>query len=110
MRRAIDRREAFSVHLSVNLRGAKTGVAQKLLNRAQVTTRAKQMGGEGMAQSVRRGTVRQAQQGPQALHRELHGARPQRPTARVPQMPQIPCTAIAPTGSSTRIRSIQAIP
>ena len=36
-------------------------------------------------------------------------APPKIPTARVPQIPQIPCTEIAPTGSSSLIESKKII-
>jgi len=62
------------VHLRVTLGGGKRGMAQQFLNGAQIAAAGKQMGGEGMAQRVRRRRRRQAEQRPQFSHLALDDA------------------------------------
>ena len=46
--------QSRAVHMGVDLRGRDIGMAQHRLHRAQIRSAFEQMGGEGMAQSVRR--------------------------------------------------------
>ena len=60
------------VDLSVALRGREAGVAQELLDRAQVAAACEQMGGEAVAERVRGRRDRQAERAPQPRHGLLH--------------------------------------
>lgn len=57
------RTQVFERYMRIFLRGCEAGVSQEFLDRPQIRSAFQQMGGEGMAQSVRRemATGRQAQ-------------------------------------------------
>src|SRR6185312_5974589 len=71
----VDREQGGGVDLGVALRGRQRGVAQQFLDRPQIAAAGEQMGGEAMAQRVRRGRIRQAQARPQMLQAKLHQPR-----------------------------------
>src|ERR1700681_334368 len=71
MRAAIDLEQPLAVDAGVDLRGRERGVAEQLLDRAQVATAAQQVGREGMPQRMRCRAVGQAQRAAQPFHGEL---------------------------------------
>src|SRR5215472_3894076 len=78
MRRAIGLDQALGVHFGVDLRGRQRGVAEQLLDRAQVAAARQQMRGEGVPQRMRRRRLGQPQGPAQPGHGELDEARRQR--------------------------------
>ena len=78
----IDGQQSGGIHLGVALGGRERGMAQQLLDRAQIAAAGQEMGGEAVAQRMRRGRHRQPEQQAQALQAVLHDARMQRPAAR----------------------------
>src|SRR5258708_1270303 len=75
VRLGIGAEQGGGIDLGVALGGAERSVAQQFLDRAQIGAGAQQVGGEGMAQSMRRGAVRQAETASEVLHRRLDMAR-----------------------------------
>src|SRR3954447_18520706 len=71
MRRTIGGQQSSSVDGGIQLRGRKRGVAEEFLDGAQIAAAAQKMRGEGMAQRMRRGRVRQAERAAHAFDREL---------------------------------------
>src|SRR5580704_8178370 len=76
---AIDLEQPFAVDRGVDLRGRQGGVAEELLDGAQVAAARQQMGGEGMAQRMRGRGFGEAEEAAQPLHGELHDPGRQRP-------------------------------
>src|SRR5262245_30399127 len=79
---AVDFQQAFAVDAGVYLRGRERGVAEQLLDRAEIAATGQEMRGKGMAQRMWRRAVGQPQRATQPLHRKLDDAGAQRPTAR----------------------------
>ena len=75
----IGRQQPGAIDGGVDLRRRQRGVAEQLLDRAQIAAARQQVGGEGMAQRVRRRAVGQPERAAHPLHRKLHDARRQRP-------------------------------
>ena len=71
VRRLIGRQQARRVDLGVALGRRQRGVAQQVLDGPQIRPRSQQMGGEGVAEGVRRHPVRQAQASAQGLDQTL---------------------------------------
>src|SRR5260370_18912566 len=82
MRLVVDRDELRGVDRGVALRRRQAGMAQQLLDRAQIAAAGEQMRGEAVAQRVRRGALGQADIGAQFLQPRLHDARMERTAAR----------------------------
>ena len=57
----VDGHQAVAVDLGIDLRGREAGVAEQLLDLAQIGARRQEVGGEGMAQRVRRRRLRQTE-------------------------------------------------
>ena len=64
-----------AVDLGIALRGREAGVAEQLLDGAQIGAGAEEMRGEGMAQRMRRRRLGQAERGARARDPELDDAR-----------------------------------
>src|SRR5579859_6421004 len=77
MRAAIDLEQALAVDAGIDLRGRERGMAEQLLDRAQIAAARKQMRSERMPQRMRRGAVGQSQRAAHPLHGELDDARTQ---------------------------------
>src|SRR5262249_21996269 len=71
---AVDLEQPLGVDGGVDLRGRERRVAKQLLDRAQIAAAGEEMRGEGVAQGVRGGGLRQAERATQARHGELHDA------------------------------------
>src|ERR1700730_199521 len=69
-----------AIHGGINLGRRERGVAQKLLDRAEIAAALQKMRGEGMAQRVRRRGIGKPQRAAQARDRELDDAWAKRPT------------------------------
>src|SRR6516225_8124489 len=78
MRRAIGIEQPRAIDRGIDLRRRERGMAQKLLDRAQIAAPPEKMRREGMAQRMRRRGFGQAERPAQALDRELNDARRQR--------------------------------
>lgn len=74
MRRAIGFKKLCAIDRRVELGRRKRGVAQKLLDRAQIAATFQKMGRERMAQRMRRGAFWQAKRPAQAFDCELDDA------------------------------------
>ena len=81
MRAVVDFQESRRVDLGVALGGRERGVTEQLLDASEIGAGAKQVGGEGVAQGVRRRALGQAPELAQGLHPPLHRAGAQRPAA-----------------------------
>ena len=75
MRRVIDRKQTVGLDRGIALRRRQTGVAEQLLDRAQVAAAAQEMSRKTVPQRVRRRTFGEAEQAAQRLHLPLHLAR-----------------------------------
>src|SRR4029077_1833780 len=67
--------EPLGVHRGVDLGGGQGGMAQQLLDRAQIAAARQQMRRERMAQRMRGRGIRQPERAAQPRHRELDDAR-----------------------------------
>src|SRR5918911_3344668 len=81
MRRIIDGEKTFGLDRGVALRGGQAGMAQQLLNGAQVASGVEQMRRKAVPQSMRGGGLRQPELSAKRLHQALHRARVERPAA-----------------------------
>ena len=54
----VNRFQMGGVYIGVALRGRQAGMAEELLDRAQITPSGQQVGGKGMTERVRRRTFR----------------------------------------------------
>ena len=70
----IDRQQARGIDLRIALGGGERGVAEQLLDRAQIPTACEKMGGEAMAQRMGRRSGGEAQEKAQALEPVLDDA------------------------------------
>ena len=75
---AIGLHQAGAVDRGVDLRRRQRGMAEQFLDRAQIAAAPQKMGGEGMAQSMRRRAVGQAERAAQPRDGELDDARRKR--------------------------------
>src|SRR5882757_4565140 len=82
MRRPVDGAEAGGIDVGVALGSRQARVSEQFLDGAQVAARTEQMGGEGMAQGVRRHAVGEAKLMAQLAHALLHDGRVERRAAR----------------------------
>src|ERR1700726_4165491 len=80
MRGAVGFEKPCAIHGGINLGCRERGVAQKLLDCAQIAAALQKMRGEGMAQRVRRRGIGKPQRAAQARDRELDDAWAKRPT------------------------------
>src|ERR1044072_6041120 len=81
---AVDIEQMRGIHLRIDLRRGKAGMAEQLLQRAQIRAAPEQMGRETVAQGMGGGALRQAQAPPRAPHRPANngggrGAPPRAP-------------------------------
>src|SRR5262249_37368825 len=81
VRLRVGSQQAGGVDGGVALGGGERGVAQQLLDRAQVGAGAQQVGGERVAQRVGRRALGEAKPAAQARHQPLHAPGRQRPAA-----------------------------
>src|SRR5262245_46791507 len=82
MRALIYVEEPFGIHAGIDLRRRQAGVAEQFLDGPQIAAAAEEVGGEGMAQCMRRRRLRQVERRTQLAHFALHDRRLQRPAAR----------------------------
>lgn len=74
-----------SVHICVTLRGREAGMAEQLLNGAQVAATREQVGRKGMAQRMWRRALWQAQIGAEFLNFALNDPGMERTAANAPK-------------------------
>jgi len=73
----VDRQHPLGIDRGVALGGRERGVAEQLLNRAEVAAAGQQVGGEAVAQRVRRRPIRQPELSSHRLYLALQDARAQ---------------------------------
>ena len=66
--------QKLAVDLGIALRGREAGVAEQLLDRAQISAGAEEMGGEGVAERMRRRRVGQPKRAARPRDEELDDA------------------------------------
>ena len=73
----VRRKQARAVDAGIDLGRRQRGVAEQVLDRAQIASPSQKMGGERMAERVRRRGLGQAERAAHPRHRQLHDARRQ---------------------------------
>ena len=68
----VNLKQSRRIHAGVYLRRGQAGVAQQLLNGAQVSATGQKMRGEGMSERMRRGVFREAESAAELLHCPLN--------------------------------------
>ena len=119
---AVDVHEMGGIDRGVDLGRGQAGMAEQLLQRAQIGAAAEQMGGEAVAQGVRRRPFGEAERAPRLHHRAAHDLAAQRPAARAAEQrlvlrraatgkaPDKPRSPPCTEGSSGTIRVLLRLP
>ena len=82
----VDFEQPCGVHAGVDLRRGKAGMAEQLLNGAQVSATGQKMRGEGMSERMRRGVFREAESAAELLHCPLNDGWLQRAASAVMEL------------------------
>ena len=68
--------------IGIDLRGRQAGMAEEFLDRPQISSMGKEVGGEGVPEGVRGCRRAEAEAGAEGLHQLLHGAGTERAAPR----------------------------